>query len=57
MLEDRNGAAKELWWYPYTPALRRVALAMAALRGGTFFARVRALFALVGALPKRLFEK
>ncbi len=57
VLEDRNGAAKELWWYPYTPALRRVALAMAALRGGTFFARVRALFALVGALPKRLFEK
>ncbi len=56
VLEDRNRGKTELWWYPYTPALRAVALAMAKLRGGTgFFGRIGALFQLLSALPKRLF--
>ncbi|HVY46443.1 MAG TPA: aldehyde dehydrogenase family protein, partial [Minicystis sp.] len=56
VLEDRSGAKRELWWYPYTPTLRAIAFAMARLRGGAgFFGRVKALFALVAALPKRLF--
>ncbi|MFO0592118.1 MAG: aldehyde dehydrogenase family protein [Polyangiaceae bacterium] len=56
VLEDTNGAARELWWYPYTPVLRTVAFAMARLRGGAgFFGRIGAFFKLLGALPKRLF--
>lgn len=55
VLEDTSGAKTELWWYPYTPALRAVAYAMARVRGGTgFFGRIAAFFALLGALPKRL---
>jgi acyl-CoA reductase-like NAD-dependent aldehyde dehydrogenase len=55
VLEDRNRAARELWWYPYTPVLRTIALAMAALRGGAgLVGRLVALFRLLGALPKRL---
>jgi acyl-CoA reductase-like NAD-dependent aldehyde dehydrogenase len=56
VLEDRNRAAKELWWYPYTPVLRTIAFAMARLRGGAgFFGRIGAFFQLLVALPKRLF--
>ena len=41
VLEDRNAAARELWWYPYTPVLRTIAFAMARLRGGAgFFGRI-----------------
>ncbi|HZO13947.1 MAG TPA: aldehyde dehydrogenase family protein [Polyangiaceae bacterium] len=55
VLEDRNRAKRELWWYPYTPVLRTIAFAMARLRGGAgIFGRVRALFELLAALPKRL---
>jgi len=55
VLEDRNRANSELWWYPYTKSLREVALAMAVLRGGGgIFARIRAVFTLLGALPRRL---
>ena len=55
VLEDRSGGSRELWWYPYTPALRTVALAMARVRGGAgFFGRIAAFFTLLGALPKRL---
>jgi acyl-CoA reductase-like NAD-dependent aldehyde dehydrogenase len=55
VLEDRNGAKRELWWYPYTPVLRTIAFAMAKLRGGAGIGgRLRALFKLIGALPKRL---
>ena len=56
VLEDTSGAKTELWWYPYTPALRSVAFSMARARGGAgFFGRIAAFFALLAALPKRLF--
>ena len=35
VLVNRTGAKRELWWYPYTPALKGVLLAMAVLRSGT----------------------
>ncbi|AKT40169.1 aldehyde dehydrogenase family protein [Chondromyces crocatus] len=55
ILEDRNGAKAELWWYPYTPALRKVAFALTRVRGGVgFFGRISAVFQLLAALPKRL---
>ncbi len=55
VLEDRAGAKRELWWYPYTPVLRTIAFAMARARGGAgFFGRIAAVFKLIGALPKRL---
>ena len=55
VLEDRNGAKRELWWYPYTPVLRTIAFAMAKVRGGAgIFGRISAIFQLVRALPKRL---
>ncbi len=55
VLVDRNRAARELWWYPYTPVLRTIAFAMAALRGGAdLVGRLAALAKLVTALPKRL---
>jgi acyl-CoA reductase-like NAD-dependent aldehyde dehydrogenase len=58
VLEDRSRAPRELWWYPYTPTLRTIAFAMARLRGGTgFFGRIKALFQLIGAFPKRLAGK
>ena len=52
---DRSRASRELWWYPYTPALRRVALSMATLRCKTagLLERVGALFKLVGAMLAR----
>jgi acyl-CoA reductase-like NAD-dependent aldehyde dehydrogenase len=54
VLEDRS-RARDLWWYPYTPALRTIAFAMAALRGGAgLLGRIGALFRLLGALPKRM---
>jgi acyl-CoA reductase-like NAD-dependent aldehyde dehydrogenase len=54
VLEDRN-SARELWWYPYTPVLRTIAFAMAAVRGGAgFFGRIVALGKLISAFPKRL---
>lgn len=56
VLEDTSGARRELWWYPYTPALRDVAFAMARARGGAgFFGRIGAFFKLLVALPRRLF--
>ncbi|HEY3817596.1 MAG TPA: aldehyde dehydrogenase family protein [Polyangiaceae bacterium] len=55
VLVDRSRGKSELWWYPYTPALRNVAVAMATLRSGTrsIFARIGALFRLVGAMLAR----
>ena len=55
VLLDRSRGKRELWWYPYTPALRNVAVAMATLRSGTrgIFARLGALFRLVGAMLAR----
>jgi acyl-CoA reductase-like NAD-dependent aldehyde dehydrogenase len=58
VLIDRNRMKSELWWYPYTPALRAVARAMAKLRGGAgIFGRVSGLIELLTALPKRFFGK
>lgn len=55
ILEDRSGARRELWWYPYTPVLRALAFAMARVRGGAgFFGRIAAAFQLLAAVPKRL---
>ena len=55
ILEDRSGAKRELWWYPYTPVLRQLVFAMARVRGGAgFFGRIGALFQLLAAVPKRL---
>lgn len=55
---DRNRAARETWWYPYSPTLKSMALAFAKLRGGalSFGDRIGALFALLGLLPKRMGE-
>jgi acyl-CoA reductase-like NAD-dependent aldehyde dehydrogenase len=59
VLVDRSRSKRELWWYPYTPTLRAIALALATLRCGTasIFAKVSALCSLLVALPKRLFGK
>jgi len=56
VLLDRNGSSRELWWYPYTPALRTVLASMAILRSGTsgLVAKLWALWDLVRAMPKRL---
>jgi acyl-CoA reductase-like NAD-dependent aldehyde dehydrogenase len=58
VLIDRNRARRELWWYPYTDTLRKLALAFAALRGGagSIGARLGALVAVVRLLPKRMGE-
>ncbi|AUX42001.1 aldehyde dehydrogenase [Sorangium cellulosum] len=58
VLDDRSRAKRELWWYPYTPALRALAFAMARARGGAgLFGRVRALVELAAALSRRLFGR
>jgi acyl-CoA reductase-like NAD-dependent aldehyde dehydrogenase len=56
LLVDKNRAKRELWWYPYTDALRTIALAFAVLRSRTsgIGAKISAFFRLLGALPKRL---
>ncbi|KYF81073.1 succinate-semialdehyde dehydrogenase [Sorangium cellulosum] len=55
VLEDRSRAKSELWWYPYTPALRTIAFAMARVRGGAgWFGRASALVELAAAFVKRL---
>lgn len=52
---DRNRAKRELWWYPYTPTLERLALAFAAVRGGaaSLGARLSAALSLPGLLRRR----
>ena len=56
VLEDRSSTKRELWWYPYTPALRGLAIAMVRARGGAgFFGRIVGFFQLLAALPRRLF--
>jgi acyl-CoA reductase-like NAD-dependent aldehyde dehydrogenase len=55
VLEDRSSSKSELWWYPYTPVLRRIAYAMARARGGAgFFGRIAGWLSVIAALPKRL---
>jgi acyl-CoA reductase-like NAD-dependent aldehyde dehydrogenase len=55
VLTDRSSSKRELWWYPYTPALTRVALAMAILRSGTtgIFEKLGAFFRLLGGMLGR----
>jgi len=55
VLTDRSGKKRELWWYPYTPGLTKVALAMAVLRSGTsgIFQKLGALFRLIGGMLGR----
>jgi acyl-CoA reductase-like NAD-dependent aldehyde dehydrogenase len=55
VLVDRSRARRELWWFPYTPALEAVASSMAVVRSSTrsLFARARALAALVAATVRR----
>lgn len=56
VLEDRRSSKRELWWYPYTPALRTLVFTLIRARGGAgFFGRIAAFFQLLIALPKRLF--
>ncbi len=56
VLVDTNRAARELWWYPYTPALVAVAKSFAKLRSGTtpIVEKIRAVFSLIGAFLARL---
>ncbi len=56
VLVDKGKAKRELWWYPYTPTVVTIALAMAKLRSRTtgVFAKLGALLRLLGAMPKRL---
>jgi acyl-CoA reductase-like NAD-dependent aldehyde dehydrogenase len=55
LLVDRSRARRELWWFPYTPALEAVASSMAVVRSSTqsLFARARALVVLVVAMLRR----
>jgi acyl-CoA reductase-like NAD-dependent aldehyde dehydrogenase len=57
VLVDKNRALREVWWYPYTPVLRTIALSFAKLRSGNtpLFGKIGALFALLRSIPKRLF--
>ncbi len=56
VLLDRNSSPREVWWFPYTPALRTVLASMSILRSRTsgLLAKVRAVWDLVRAMPKRL---
>lgn len=57
VLVDENSAKRELYWFPYTPVLRTVAMALVLARGGakSIGQRIGAIFTLLSALPKRLF--
>jgi acyl-CoA reductase-like NAD-dependent aldehyde dehydrogenase len=58
ILVDRSSAKRELWWYPYTPVLRKLVFAMARARGGAgLFGRLAAIFDLLTAIPRRLFGR
>jgi acyl-CoA reductase-like NAD-dependent aldehyde dehydrogenase len=56
VLVDRSRARRELWWYPYTPALTGIALGMATLRSGAagLLARAAALVRLVRSMFARM---
>lgn len=49
VLEDRGSRARDLWWFPYSPTLRALALAIAAGRGGASL--VIRLLGVLRALP------
>jgi acyl-CoA reductase-like NAD-dependent aldehyde dehydrogenase len=55
VLTDSSRGKSELWWYPYTPALRAIASSLAVVRGGGGVVdRVKAVGSLLGAFPRRL---
>jgi acyl-CoA reductase-like NAD-dependent aldehyde dehydrogenase len=56
ILVDRSRGARELWWYPYTPALRTIAVSFAKLRSKStpIVVKVRAVFTLVSAFIARM---
>jgi len=56
LLVDTSRGARELWWYPYTPALRTIASSFAKLRSKTtpIVDKIRAAFALVSSFIARL---
>jgi acyl-CoA reductase-like NAD-dependent aldehyde dehydrogenase len=58
VLVDANRARRELWWYPYTPALKTIALSFAKLRNGAtpIGEKIRAVFSLISAFITRLKE-
>ncbi|MCC7534967.1 MAG: aldehyde dehydrogenase family protein [Deltaproteobacteria bacterium] len=54
LLVDARRAKREMWWYPYTDGLVRVARAMATLRRRSGIVRkVRAFFSLLGGFVTR----
>ncbi len=55
VLADRGRAKTELWWYPYTPALRALAVSMAIVRSGArgILEKARAVVTLVRAMLAR----
>lgn len=59
VLVDRSRARRELWWFPYTPALGAIASAMAKLRcsSSSVLVRARALWRLIGSLLERARER
>jgi acyl-CoA reductase-like NAD-dependent aldehyde dehydrogenase len=58
VLVDASRAKRELWWFPYTPALTTIASSLATLRCSSrgLLARARAVFALVWAMITRARE-
>ena len=56
VLVDASRQKRELWWYPYTPALRTIATSFAKLRSRTtpIVDKARALFSLIGAFIARM---
>jgi acyl-CoA reductase-like NAD-dependent aldehyde dehydrogenase len=55
VLAERGRRRSELWWFPYTPALRTLAVSMAIVRSGTrgIVEKLRAVAALVRAMLAR----
>jgi hypothetical protein len=56
VLVDTSRGSRELWWYPYTPALTTIALSFAKLRSKTtpILDKIRAAIALVSAFVARM---
>lgn len=55
LLVDSSSAKRELWWYPYTPALSTIAKSMIELRrgGAGIGSKIRAVTSLLPAMMKR----
>ena len=54
VLIDTSKAKRELWWYPYTPALSEISKSLVALRGGAKIGRkIGAIRGLLGGMAKR----